>query len=313
MSSVSGPLTCVLVMVGIGLHFAPDNVAAKVRAVVADSMRPGQVAARQLTDACRGEFHTQAAKTEVSRRSEVDRLRDQLQREQTRTASLQMRLAQLSDQQTRDASMPETIRSLPPLVTSSLIDASVLGDAVAEKWRKGKLLDRGQTSGVRETELVVKSSHSLVDVGRDADLSPEDGVLLGRCVIGKVERVGRWTSTFLMLTDAGYRGRAQLVHQAESGYVFGAKGILEGQGEPRCRLSGIAATDSVTVGDAVYAATREGLSSTPLYYGRVVEATLGPSDSEWTILVEPVPVPSDLRTVQIMRTAVNADRLTAER
>ena len=313
MSSVSGPLTCVLVMVGIGLHFAPENVAAKVRAVVADSMRPGQVAARQLADACRGEFHAQAAKSNGTRRSEVDRLREQLQREQTRAASLQMRLAQLSDQQNRDASMPETIRSLPPLVTSSLIDASVLGDAVAEKWRKGKLLDRGQTSGVRETELVVKSNHSLVDVGRDADLSPEDGVLLGRCVIGKVERVGRWTSTFLMLTDAGYRGRAQLVHQAESGYVFGAKGILEGQGEPRCRLTGIAATDSVTVGDAVYAATREGLSSTPLYYGRVVEATLGPSDSEWTILVEPVPVPSDLRTVQIMRTAVNTDRLTAER
>jgi rod shape-determining protein MreC len=159
----------------------------------------------------------------------------------------------------------------------------------------------------------VKSNHALVDVGRDGDLSPEDGVLLGRCVIGKVERVGRWTSTFLLLTDSGYRGRAQLVHQADSGYVFGAKGILEGQGEPLCRLRGIASSDSVTVGDAVYAATREGLSSTPLYYGRVVEASLGPSDSEWKVLVEPVPVPSDLQSVQIMRTAVNNERLTAER
>lgn len=311
MSSMSGPLTCVLVLVGVGLHFAPETVVAKVRGVVADSLRPGQVAARQLTEFVRGNGSLNAAKT--NQPTEADLLRVQLHEEQTRTATLQMQLAQLADQQSRHDSLPETIRTLPPLVTSSLIDATVLGDAVAEKWRKGKLLDRGQTSGVRETELVVKSNHGLVDIGRDANLSPEDGVLLGRCVIGKVERVGRWTSTFLMLTDAGYRGRAQLVHQTQSGYVFGAKGILEGQGESLCRLKGIASTDSVAVGDAVYAATRDGLSSTPLYYGRVVEATLGPSDSEWTVLVQPVPVPSDLQHVQIMRTAVNADRLTAER
>lgn len=313
MSSMSGPLTCVLVLVGVGLHFAPENVVAQVRAVVADALRPGQVAAREVTEFVRGNSNKGPTKSDRAHRTEVDRLRDQLQAEQTRTASLQIQLAQRADLNSRTDSLPETIRTLPPLVTSSLIDAAVLGDAVAEKWRKGKLLDRGQTSGVRETELVVKSNHALVDVGRDGDLSPEDGVLLGRCVIGKVERVGRWTSTFLLLTDSGYRGRAQLVHQAGSGYVFGAKGILEGQGEPLCRLKGIASSDSVTVGDAVYAATREGLSSTPLYYGRVVEASLGPSDSEWKVLVEPVPVPSDLQSVQIMRTAVNNERLTAER
>lgn len=311
MSSMSGPLTCVLVLVGVGLHFAPETVVVKVRAVVADSLRPGQLAVRQATDFIRGNGRLNSGKP--NQPSEEDLLRVQLHEEQTRTATLQMQLAQMADQHSRQESLPETIRSLPPLVTSSLIDATVLGDAVAEKWRKGKLLDRGQTSGVRETELVVKSNHGLVDVGRDANLSPEDGVLLGRCVIGKVERVGRWTSTFLMLNDAGYRGRAQLVHQTQTGYVFGAKGILEGQGEPLCRLKGIASTDSVAVGDAVYAATRDGVSSTPLYYGRVVEASLGPSDSEWTVLVQPVPVPSDLQHVQIMRTAVNTERLTAER
>jgi 3-deoxy-D-manno-octulosonate 8-phosphate phosphatase KdsC-like HAD superfamily phosphatase len=54
MSSMSGPLTCVLVLVGVGLHFAPENVVARVRAVIADSLRPGQVAAREVTEFVRG-------------------------------------------------------------------------------------------------------------------------------------------------------------------------------------------------------------------------------------------------------------------
>ena len=311
MSSASGPVTCVLMLVGVGLYFAPDSAAARVRAAVADAIRPGQVAARRLTAGVRENAALLASTSERTRQREVDRLQDELREEQARTASLRIQLARLADAGARLDSLPDPLRSLPPLTSSSLIDAEVLGDALAEKWRKGKLLGRGEASGVRESELVIKSSRSLVDVGRDGDLSPEDGLLLGRCVIGKVERVGRWTSTFLLLTDSGYRGRAQLVHQTETGFVFGAKGILEGQGGTMCRLKGIASSDAVSVGDAVYTATREGQPASPLYYGRVVEATLGPSDTEWKVLIEPVPLPSDLTTVQILRTAVNPERLSA--
>ena len=298
-------------LVGVGMYFAPDNVAARVRSAVSDSLRPGQIAAKRLTDLLRENATLISSPSDRVRQHEIERLQDQLVAEQARTAALQIQLARLGDLQTREESLPDRLRSLPPLTSSSLIDATVLGEALAERWRKGKLLDRGEANGVRESELVVKSSRALVDVGRDGNLSPEDGLLLGRCVIGKIERVGRWTSTFLLLTDSGYRGRAQLFHETETGFVFGAKGILEGQGGTLCRLKGIAASEAVTVGDAVYTATREGQLSTPLYYGRVVQATLGPSDTEWKVMVEPVSIPSDLATVQILRTVVNTERLSA--
>lgn len=298
-------------LVGVGMYFAPDTVAGRVRSAVSDSLRPGQIAARRLTDLLRENAMLISSQSDRARQREFERLRDQLVAEQARTAALQIQLARLNELRNREESLPERLRSLPPLTSSSLIDASVLGDALAERWRKGKLLDRGEASGVRESELVVKSSRALVDVGRDGKLSPEDGLLLGRCVIGKIERVGRWTSTFLLLTDAGYRGRAQLFHETDNGFVVGAKGILEGQGGALCRLKGIASSEAVTVGDAVYTATREGQLSTPLYYGRVFQATLGPSDTEWKVLVEPVSIPNDLATVQILRTVVNPERLSA--
>lgn len=311
MSSATGLVTCVLMMVGVGMYFAPDQVAARVRTGVADSLRPGQVAARRCVELLRENSSRMASQSERTNRREVEQLQDRLHKEQSRTAALQIQLARLADKNTYQDSLPEPLRPMPRLTSIALIDATVLGESLAENWRKGRLVDQGESSGVRESELVIKSTHSLVDLGRDGELSPEDTMLLGRCVIGKIERVGRWTSTFLLLTDSGYRGRAQLVHQTDSGFVFGAKGILEGQGTSRCRLTGIASSDSVVVGDAVYTATRQGPQSTPLYYGRVVEATLGPSDREWQVLVEPVPLPSDLATVQILRTTVNPDRLSA--
>ena len=51
---------------------------------------------------------------------------------------------------------------------------------------------------------------------------------------------------------------------------------------------------------------------TPLYYGRVVEAKLGDDDREWTILVKPVPLPTQLTTVHVLRMAVNPQRLAVK-
>ena len=159
---------------------------------------------------------------------------------------------------------------------------------------------------------MVQSRHPLVDLGRDGELSPEDGLLLGRCVIGKIERVGRWTSTFILLDRFEYRGRKRNWSiKPESGFVFGAKAILKGQGTSKCRLEGIGTSDAVAIGDAVYTTNRDGLQGTPLYYGRVIEATLGVDDKEWKVLVDPVPIPRDLDSVQVLRTAFNTERLAA--
>ena len=173
-----------------------------------------------------------ATKSTRSQLREIDQLHDQLRLEQSRQAALQIQLARLTDMQVREMSTPEPLRSLPRLTSSSLIDAAVLGEAVAESWRAGKLLNRGDANGVRESSLVVQSRHPLVDLGRDGELSPEDGLLLGRCVIGKIERVsGRWTSTFILLTDSEYRGRGATGPSNRIGIRIWSQRDSEGAGD----------------------------------------------------------------------------------
>ena len=311
MSSASLPVACSLVLVGVGLSFAPDGVASRLRGAVTDAMRPGQQAVCATSDSLREGLASLTSQTARTQQHELAQLRRELDDAKSRSVALATQLASMNEEREREATLPSTIRRLPRLASVSLIETTVLGDVLAEQWRSGKLLDRGETNGVRESSLVVSSRQSLVDVGQDGELSPEDSVLMGRSVIGKIERVGRWTSTLLLLTDAAYRGRAQLIQEAETGFAFGARGILKGQGGALCKLEGIAATESVRVGDGVYTADRDGLVSTPLYYGKVVEATLGPDDREWKVLVEPAPLPSRLTTVQVLRTSVNSERLAA--
>jgi cell shape-determining protein MreC len=195
------------------------------------------------------------------------------------------------------------------LIVPSLVEATVLGDVVAEQWRSGLLLDQGRVNGVRESALVVKGRRQLIDIGEDAALSPEDTLLLGRSVIGKVERVGRWTSAILLLTDPRYRGSARLIHEGDAGFEFGAHGVLKGRGEATCRLEGVASTEKVCEGDGVYSMSRESGVDAPLYYGRVVKAVLEPGEKEWLVEVEPASLPGELKTVQVLRSTLRPSRL----
>ncbi len=188
-----------------------------------------------------------------------------------------------------------------------LIEAGVLGKSHATAWRKGRWLDQGKAKGMLEDAPILASSEPLLDLGRDARLSSEDSLLRGRTVIGKVHQVGRWTSTFLLVTDPRFRSRAQLVRETPEGYVFGAKGVLKGQGDALCRLEGIPASDTVEVGNSVYTAERDGVLPSPFYYGRVIEATLNDHAKEWSILVEPVDLES-VTTVLVLRTQLNPRR-----
>jgi rod shape-determining protein MreC len=311
MSSASLPVACGLVLVGVGLSFAPDGLATRLRGAVADATRPGQQAVGATVESMRAGLASLTSQSARTQHVEVTRLKRELDEAQARGIALAARLANVNDERELESALPTMMRGLPQLASVALIEAAVLGDVHAEQWRSGKLLDRGESHGVRESALVVNSRQPLVDVGQDGELSSEDSVLMGRRVIGKIEHVGRWTSTLLLLTDAAYRGRAQLVQEAEKGFVFGARGILKGQGGALCNLEGISPTESARVGDGVYTADRDGLFPTPLYYGRVVEATLGPDDREWTVRVEPAPLPSRLTSVQVLRTSVNTERLAA--
>jgi cell shape-determining protein MreC len=162
--------------------------------------------------------------------NDLKQLKEALEAQQERNRALQIRMAQLLEQHSTDDQISTSLTKSRRLVLPTLIEVAVLGDSLSERWRAGKLLDQGAKNGVRENELVLstrKSKKPLIDVGEDLQISTEDALLLGRCVIGKVETVGRWTSTIQMVTDAQYRGRAQLIRQTSEGlFVFEAQGIL---------------------------------------------------------------------------------------
>ena len=307
-------LACTLSLAGVGMYFAPDNVAGTFRGAVMDTLRPSQQVVRLARESISEWFHESVARsTDTS--DEINRLTTALAAEQHRNRKLQVCLAEFVEQQSIEKQVSQKIKRYQPLILPTLLEVAVLGDTVAEQWRAGKVLDQGAKNGIREQELVLSSKspvRPLIDVGAEAEIEVEDRLLLGRCVIGKVEHVGRWTSTFQLVTDNRYRGRAQLIRETEAGIVFESQGILKGQGGPLCRLVGIPADKSVHVCDAVYTADRDGTQPTLLYYGEVVDATLGMDDREWTVLVKPAALPSQLTTVHVLRTAVNPDRMDVQ-
>ncbi len=303
---------CCVSLTGVGLYFAPDATVSRVRGTITDAIRPGQILFQQATTSILGDSSKAVSDAD---NDVIERLEEELSIERERNRMLQTRLAQLTEQYQGEEEISESMLRTKRLIIPSLTEVAVLGETVAEQWRSGKLLDQGSKNGLRENELVLSSRkpvRPLIDFGEDGDLSTEDLMLLGRCVIGKIEHVGRWTSTFQRVTDSRYRGRAQLIRETKSGFVFEAQGILKGQGGSLCKLEGIPAEKSVRVNDAVYTAERDGILPTPLYYGHVVDAVLGIDDREWTVHVKPAAVPSQLTRVHVLRTAVNPDRLAVK-
>ena len=313
MTSASLPAAFCCVLVGLGMTFVPEGTTNALRTSLMDIMQPGQQAVRASIEMLRDRLLSHAFQVERTRHGELSELQMKLDESNARITTLVARLTLLSDKQLADAALPSPVHRLPRLVTTSLIEANILGEVVSTQWRSGKLLDRGDVSGVRESSLVLNSCRSLVDVGQDGGLTTEDRLIYGRTVIGKIDRVGRWTSTCILLTDEAYRGRAQLIHESDAGFVFGAKGILRGQGSDVCSLEGVSTTESVGIGDTVFTADRGGISETPLYYGKVVEAGFGPEDREWKVLVQPAAQLSQLKTAQILRMNVSTERLAAGR
>jgi cell shape-determining protein MreC len=231
--------------------------------------------------------------------------------EQARTRRLTAQMLTLRDRTAAGFSAATSPDLSERLFHPAILEAAVLGDSLSLAWRQGTVLDRGWKHGLRESALVLHSPRPLVDRGERDQLSSEDMLLLGQAVLGKIETVGRWTSTFLPITDPDYRGRAQLVRDGDDGPQWGATGLLRGDGE-RCRLDGVAGNESVRVGDLVLTADRDAALGTALTYGTVIEAQLGLDDREWKIVVQPAPRPEIVGSVQVLRAALNPARLWTE-
>lgn len=307
-------IVCVICCVAaIGLGFAPPNVQSWLRANIRDGFRPGiafatsaqQSAAQQLRQRFVGEDERELQSRISNLQSQIVESQKKLRRE--RLAHQRTREQKLLALQRHDAER----RPLdpPPLIVPQVVEANVLGDELAASWRSGKLLDRGQANGVVEASLVLDANAKLLDQGEDIGLSADLPVFAGSCVVGKLQHVGHWSSTWVPLTDKRFRGRARLARVTTDGLVFGAEGILVGDGKTACSLTRIRSTEPVSEGDEVFSLETPGGFETPLFYGTVARAELAPDALHWDIEVRPAIDPQTTKSVRIVRPTINPKRL----
>lgn len=306
-------ITFLCLAAAIGLGFAPPNVQCWLRTTIRDGFQPGvifaaatqQSAARQLHQRFVGDEERELQSEISNLQSQISNLQKHLRRERLahqRTLDRKLLALQRHDDERRPVDPP-------PLIVPQVVEANVLGEELAATWRSGKLLNRGTSNGVVEASLVLDANAKLVDQGEDSGLAADLPVFAGSCVVGKLQHVGHWSSTWVPLTDKRFAGRARLARVTAAGLVFGADGVLIGSGKDTCRLTKIRATEPVSEGDEVFALETPGGFETPLFYGTVTRAVLADGATHWDIEVRPAIDPQTARSVSIVRPMVNPKRL----
>lgn len=302
-------------VIALGLGFVPPAQVAAVRTNLLDALAPGldclhgaQARLRKVSASWSAEWlrfdRDDRADRAAFLENRLKTFRQRARQLEIANARLHRRLRQIET----TGPSPYPSRRGKPLVDVELLEAAVLGRENGAIGRTGPILNRGRQNGLMESDLVLDSGGLLIDQGEEADLAAGHPVYSGRAVVGRLSSVGRAVSTIQKVTDENYRGFARLVRKTDSGFVFGAEGVIEGQGEKLCRLRYVAETEPVEVGDEVYTGDHDGSQPYPMYYGRVVKAELKPGDQEWTILVKPAIQEIETETVTVLRTRLNATR-----
>lgn len=306
-------ITTLCLLAAIGLGFAPPGVQSWLRATIRDGFQPGVPLAASTQKSIATQLRQRfVGEDEQHLQSQISNLKSELSQ-----AQKQLRRERLAHQRTRDQKLLALQRhddqrrpiDPPPLIVPQVVEANVLGDELAASWRTGKLLDRGRASGIVEASPVLDANAKLVDQGEDSGLAADLPVFAGSCVVGKLQHVGHWSSTWVPLTDKRFTGRARLACVTAAGLVFGADGVLIGNGQNACRLTKIRATEPVSEGDEVFSLETPGGFETPLFYGTVTRAELAPGATTWEIEVRPAIDPQTARSVSIVRPMVNPKRL----
>jgi len=297
---------------GVCLQAAPQSLASLWRQSVHDLLQPGERAARGIVDALnRG--RTWLATREQPGSEHADEHRRQLAASTQTIRRLQLELAQAHAELAKarqEYGLP--VQPTDPLFRPELVEARRLGTELAGLWPGRNVIDVGSSSGVASAALIVEPETVLLDQGQQAGIAGEQPVFTGRVVVGKIADIGRWTSRVQLVTDAGYRGFARLVHQSSQGARFGAEGILEGDGTAHCRLEWIPSTATVSVGDLVVTSQTDGGLPAPMVYGVVVSAELTDEAPRWNIRVQPAMAAERLQRVQVLRAVLNPLRQLTE-
>jgi cell shape-determining protein MreC len=292
------------------LFVAPARLQQCIRASVVDVVVKGQSAAIGEFDALRASAAQSLSRLPTDDASAADNrprnLEEVCRRLRIENARLrdELRLAEkygvspLPVSTTHAAAAPEVVR------------ATVVSRHALSQWRSVRPLNQGRSAGVSESSLVLESDLPHLDQGSDAGVVPDLDVFIGRCVVGRIASVGRWTSTLESITDPRYRALAQIVRPTDQGGSFGTEGILVGQGNGFCKLTDVPTTETVRIGDEVYTSDRDRRTGVPLYYGRI--SSVEESGRHWDITVEPAVKVAEIKSVAVLKLPPSFARTLAE-
>lgn len=305
MSPTRRETLCLVAMLGVagGLAAAPPRLQDRVRGTLRDVASPAQRLVRRVTDGATEWVQHRLQRPDPSDEA-VERLERELAVARRKIRELEVAVATVHEEKAEIQLTGVALwRGKPgaPLIVDELLPATVLGAENVDLVRHGRLLDAGTSDGVRESSLVLDDPRPLIDQGESTGLSAGQSVFAGRCIVGRVARVGHWVSTVLPVSDPEFRGLARIIRGEGEQTVFGAEGLLEGSSDGLCRLKHIPATEPISEGDRVYTAGGDATGPAPMMYGTVVSAELATGATHWDVVVRPAVDAARVRTVQVLR------------
>jgi cell shape-determining protein MreC len=297
-----------------GLFIAPPGLAQPLRAVILDVVVSGQDFATSRYDAWRARSALVATPLlPVDAKSAAGPVDDRLRNLEQTCRRLRIENARLREElhlAEKYGVSPIPVSAAHAAAVPTVVRAALVSRQTLSQWRSVRPLNRGRAAGITESSLVLEEGLPHLDQGGDAGIEPELDVFIGRCVVGRIASVGRWTSTLESITDPRYRALVQIVRPTDQGGSFGTEGILVGQGNGLCKLTDVPTTETVRVGDEVYTSDRDGRTRVPLYYGRI--RSVQEAGRHWDITVEPAVKADELKAVAVLKLPPSFARTLAE-
>ncbi len=304
------------ILTGICLYVIPSAYSDRVYNLMRDASKPGLVFVQQI----KAWQHQPEEKPQ--QQALVEQLEAKLSKKEFENRRLELRYLELSEQlQTlKQTGVPSyQSQTVESLLVPDLVEAQLLGESSIALLKEGRLLNQGREQGVFESSIVLKSDLPLIDLGQEQGIKVGYSLYAGQAVIGKISKVGRWTSSLIPITSLDYRGSARLARKTDQGLQLGTDGILVGMGEGKCQLLQMPPTESIQVGQEVYTGevdhtlplSMQSTLSQPMFYGRVIEAELPRGAPYWKVIVEPAIELSEIKQVSILRQIVNPRRMLA--
>jgi rod shape-determining protein MreC len=294
--------TAAVIALAAALFVAPPGLQQALRAGVLDVVVSSQAFAMNRFDAWRASPSHWPVVSFVSReQSSTQPTDDRVPNLEQTCRRLRLENARLREElqlAEKYGVSPIPVAAHAPTVPS-VVRAAVVSRQTLSQWRSVRPLNQGRAAGITESSLVLEEGLPHLDRGSDAGVEPELDVFIGRCVVGRIASVGRWTSTLEAITDPHYRALAQIVRPTDQGGSFGTEGILVGQGNGLCKLTDVPTTETVRVGDEVYTSDRDGRTGIPLYYGRI--RSVAEAGRHWEITVEPAVKAAELKSVAVLK------------